>query len=220
MRHRLFTLTLAGLLAAVALLPAQSTTQQTPPAGSQPPAGQRAGGGRGRGAIQVLTLTAPWATGAEIPMKFTQAGGDTSPALSWSEPPQGIGSFVLMVHDVSAPVAPGTDDMLHWLVWNIPATARALPEGVPQGPELPDGSRQISVTGPNYRGPAAPASGPSHVYLFELYAIEGTVDVPAIGAPGATVPQIRAAVMTAIAGRVRGKGVTVGVSRNALPPSR
>lgn len=222
MPRRLFTLTLVCLLSAVALLPGQATTQQTPPTGSQPQAGQRAGGagGRGRGAMQVLTLTAPWASGAEIPLKFTQAGGDTSPALSWSDPPQGIGSFVLVVHDVSAPVAPGTDDVLHWLVWNIPAAARALPEGVPQGPELPDGSRQISVTGPNYRGPAAPASGPAHVYLFELYAIDGLVDVPAIGAPGATVPQIRAAVMAAMAGRVRAKGVTVGVSRDARPPSR
>ena len=65
-----------------------------------------------------------------------------------------------------------TDDVLHWMVWNIPATTTALPEAVPQGAESPDGTRQISVTGPYYRGPAAPATGPVHHYVFELYALE------------------------------------------------
>lgn len=169
--------------------------------------------GRGRGGLQVMTLTAPWAPGAAIPLKFTQAGDDVSPALTWTDPPDGTGSFVLVVHDVSAPVAPGTSDTLHWLVWNIPATARSLPEAVPQGPQLADGTRQISVTGPQYRGPAAPASGPPHVYLFELFAIEGTVNVPALGPAGASVPAIREAVMAAIAGRVRGKAVVSGIFR-------
>ncbi|MGE3344290.1 MAG: YbhB/YbcL family Raf kinase inhibitor-like protein [Vicinamibacterales bacterium] len=172
---------------------------------------QVAAQGRGRGGMQVMTLTAPWAPGAAIPLKFTQAGDDVSPALTWTDPPDGTGSFVLVVHDVSAPVAPGTSDTLHWLVWNIPATARSLPEAVPQGPQLADGTRQISVTGPQYRGPAAPASGPPHVYLFELFAVEGTVNVPALGPPGASVPAIREAVMGAIAGRVRGKAVMSGI---------
>ncbi len=201
------TSSLAALPASVAN--AQATAQQ-PQRGAPPPQAPQ-GRGRGRGGIQIMTLTAPWAPGAEIPVKYTQAGGEVSPALSWSDPPEGTGSFVLVVHDVSAPVAPGTDDVLHWLVWNIPAEARSLAEGVPQGPQLADGTRQISVTGPQYRGPGAAADGPAHVYLFELYAVEGTVNVPALGPAGASVPQIRAAVLSAIAGRVRGKAVTTGV---------
>jgi Raf kinase inhibitor-like YbhB/YbcL family protein len=168
-------------------------------------------GGRGRGGMQIMTLTAPWTPGGTIPDVYTQAGSDTSPALSWDNVPEGVGSFVLLVHDVSAPVSPGTDDVLHWLVWNIPADARSLPERVPQGPQLPDGTRQISVTGPNYRGPGAPASGPPHVYLFELYALDGMLTVPALGPSGASVPQTRAAVLSAMAGRVRGKAVTAGI---------
>lgn len=175
-----------------------------------PPTASAQRGGRGRGPVQVMTLTAPWAPGGEIPVKYTQAGDETSPALSWANVPDTAGSFVLIVHDVSAPVNPGTDDVLHWMVWNIPADARSLPEGVPQGPELPNGTRQISVTGPNYRGPGAAAAGPPHVYLFELYALDGMLDIPALGAEGATVAQTRAAVMAAMAGRVRGKAVTVG----------
>ena len=73
---------------------------------------------------------------------------------------------------------------------------------------LQDGSRQISATGPNYRGPAAPASGPPHHYVFELYALDTTVDVPAVAASPA---ETRAAVTAAMAGHVRGKGVLVGL---------
>jgi len=213
MRMPRLALTLALVFTAVALIPAQAPPPPGAQATTQPPAQRGGAGGRGRGAMQIMTLAAPWAPGTEIPLKYTQAGDETSPALSWTNVPDTAGSFVLIVHDVSAPVNPGTDDALHWLVWNIPAAARSLPEGVPQGPELPDGTRQISVTGPNYRGPAAPASGPPHVYLFELYALDGMLDIPALGPEGATVVQTRAAVVAAMAGRVRGKAVTVGTFR-------
>lgn len=223
------TLALWLVFTAATLLPAQTP----PPAGAslQAPQGQRAGGappqatpapgapagqpgrggGRGRGGTAIMTLTAPWAPGAEIPLRYTQAGGEVSPALSWNEPPANVVSFALIVHDVSAPVNPGTDDLLHWMVWNIPAASRGLPEGVPMGSQLPDGMRQISATGPNYRGPGALASGPPHVYVFELFALDSMIDVPALGAPGASVPQIRAAVTNAMATHVRGKAVTSGV---------
>ena len=224
MRTTRFTLALMLVFAAAALVPAQTpppatTTVQTPPVQTPPPgappqtpAPGRGGGGRGgRGGTQIMTLTAPWAPGAEIPLKYTQAGGEVSPALSWSNPPETVVSFALIVHDVSAPVNPGTDDVLHWMVWNIPAASRGLPEGVPRGSQLPDGTRQISATGPNYRGPGALASGPPHVYVFELFALDSMIDVPALGPTGASVPQTRAAVMAAMATHVRGKAVTSGV---------
>lgn len=222
MRTARMTLALMLVFAAVALVPAQTpppttTTVQTPPppgAPAQTPAapGRGGGGGRGgRGGTVIMTLTAPWSPGAEIPVKHTQAGGEVSPALSWDNPPETVVSFALIVHDVSAAVNPGTDDVLHWMVWNIPAASRGLPEGVPRGSQLPDGSRQISVTGPNYRGPGALASGPPHVYVFELFALDSMIDVPALGPTGASVPQTRAAVMAAMNTHVRGKAVTAGV---------
>ena len=128
--------------------------------------------------------------------------------MSWTGAPDSAVSFVLIVHDPNAPVGNGTDDMLHWMLWNIPGSARSLPEGVPQGPQLPDGTRQISASGPYYRGPAAPASGPVHHYLFELFALDTVIDVPPVGqAPALT----RAAVVAGMAGHVRAKGVTVGL---------
>jgi hypothetical protein len=156
-----------------------------------------------------MTLTSSaWPDAAAIPAKYSQAGRDVSPPLTWSNVPETPTSFVLIVHDLDAAIQPGTDDMLHWLVWNIPGTARALPEHVPQGASLPDGSHQISATGPNYRAPGAPATGPAHHYVFELFALDAAIDVPAVGASPA---QTRAAVLQAMAGHVRGKGVYTGL---------
>jgi Raf kinase inhibitor-like YbhB/YbcL family protein len=156
-----------------------------------------------------MTLTsAAFSDGGSIPRKHTQAGDQTSPPLAWSNVPDGVTSFALIVHDADAAIAPGTDDTLHWMLWNIPAAARNLPEGVPQADQLPDGTRQISATGPYYRGPGAAAAGPAHHYVFELFALDATVNVPAVGAqPVAT----RAAVVAAMAGHVRGKAVVVGL---------
>jgi Raf kinase inhibitor-like YbhB/YbcL family protein len=171
-------------------------------------------GGRGRG-VQTMTLSSPaFASGAAIPVKHAQPGDEASPPLAWTGAPDSTVSFVLVVHDPNAPIGNGLDDVLHWMVWNIPGTTRSLAEGMPQGPELSDGARQISVTGPYYRGPAAPSTGPVHNYVFELYALDAKIDVPAVGAaPAAT----RAAVVAAMAGHVRAKGAIVGTFRRAVP---
>jgi Raf kinase inhibitor-like YbhB/YbcL family protein len=158
-----------------------------------------------------LTTTA-WTDGGQVPLTHTQAGEEVSPPLSWSNAPEGTTSFVLIVHDVDAATGRGTDDMLHWMLWNIPGTATALPEAMPHGSQLPDGTRQISVSGPYYRGPGAPASGPAHHYLWELYALDATIDVAAVGASPA---ETRAAVLSAMAGHVRGKAVLVGLFKRA-----
>ena len=218
MRTARMTLALVLVFAAVALVPAQTpppatTTVQTPPPTGTPvqtPAapGRGGGGGRGRGGTVIMTLTAPWAPGAEIPLKYTQAGGEVSPALSWDNPPETVVSFALIVHDVSAPVNPGTDDMLHWMVWNIPGSTRSLAEAIPFGPELPDKSRQISGTGPYYRGPGAPATGAPHHYMFEIYALDAPIDVPAVGQ---SPPLTRAAVEAAMVGKIRARGTLVGL---------
>jgi len=178
-----------------------------PPGGAPAQPGQR-GGGRGRGAVAVMTLHGIWPDGGSIPARYTQAGGEQSPPLEWTDVPDGIVSYVLLVHDVDAAAGGGTDDVLHWLLWNIPGAQTQLAGAIPEGPELQTGARQISATGPFYRGPGAPASGPAHHYVFELFALDTTLDVPAVGASPA---QTRAAVTAAMAGHVRGKAVLVGL---------
>ena len=197
----------------VVSLAASFAEAQTPPS---PVAPQRPGqpGGLppqqfGRRTVEPLTLsTSAWPDGGVIPTRHSQAGDEVSPPLSWNAGPEGTMSFVLIVHDMDAATGNGTDDILHWMLWNIPASSRGLTEGQPQGNQLPDGTRQISASGPYYRGPGAAAAGPPHHYVFELYALDVMLDVPAVGA---SPPQTRAAVMAAMAGHVRGKGAYVGL---------
>lgn len=180
-----------------------------PPSGSQPPPGGQRGGGRGRGAVQVMTLTSTaWSDGGQIPAKYTQAGDESSPPLAWSNAPEGVVSYALIVHDVDAAIGNGTDDVLHWMLWNIPATVTAIHERAPALSQLPDGTRQISATGPYYRGPGALSSGPPHHYVFELFALDTLLEVPAVGQ---SPPQTRAAVVAAMAGHIRGKAAYVGL---------
>jgi Raf kinase inhibitor-like YbhB/YbcL family protein len=185
----------------------------TPPGGAQQP-GRGAAANRGRAGIRVMSLTSSaFADGGMIPARHAQPGRDVSPSLAWSGAPDSTRSFVLIVRDLDAAIGDGTDELLHWMVWNIPGTASSLPEGMGQG-TLPNGMRQISASGPYYRGPAAPSTGPAHHYAFELYALDATINVAAVGL---SPPATRAAVMAAMATHVRGKGVLVGLYRRPAP---
>ena len=127
----------------------------------------------------VLTIPA-WPDGAQIPAKFTQAGEQVSPELKWSNVPAGTQSFVVNMLDPDVAISRGTETQPHWIVWNIPAGASGLPEAMKPGAELPDGTRQISASGPGYRGPGAPATGPLHHYTFEVYALDAKLDVTSV----------------------------------------
>jgi hypothetical protein len=163
-----------------------------------------------------MTLTIPgFPDGGQIPVKFSQAapgvavGEGTSPAMSWANVPVGTQSFFLHMHDLDLARNKTTDDQAHWVLWNIPATATGLPEGVPKGSQLPDGSYQISATGPMYRGPGAGAKGPFHHYVFELYALDTKLDVK----PSVDAFETRANVMKAMQGHILAKAVYGGLFR-------
>jgi Raf kinase inhibitor-like YbhB/YbcL family protein len=170
---------------------------QTPAAPAQPP----------RPAMTLTTTAFP--DGDPIPARYTQAGEQVSPELKWSNTPPGTQSFLLHMHDPDVARNKTTDTQVHWLVWNIPGTATGLPEGVPKGEKLADGSQQISASGAVYRGPGAPATGPQHHYTFEIYALDTKLDVPAT----ADAFETRANVMKAVQGHILGKAVYVGLFR-------
>jgi Raf kinase inhibitor-like YbhB/YbcL family protein len=119
-----------------------------------------------------LTSTA-FAHEEPIPQKYTCDGEDISPPLQWSDPPQGTQSLALICDDPDAPI--GT--WVHWVLYNLPAEARALPEGVPSDAELPDGSRhgENSWRRLDYGGPCPPSG--THRYFFRLYALDTVLDL-------------------------------------------
>src|SRR4051794_27967500 len=182
---------------------------------------QETGGGgsptsRAAGAPGAMTLTIPgFPDGGQIPVKFSQAapgvapGEGLSPAMRWANVPAGTQTFFLHMHDIDVVRNKTTDDQAHWVFWNIPATATGLPDGLPKGSKLPNGSYQISATGPLYRGPGAAANGPFHHYVFELYALDTKLDVK----PSADAFETRANVMKAIQGHILGKAVYTGLFR-------
>jgi Raf kinase inhibitor-like YbhB/YbcL family protein len=205
--------TLAVVLLAATLALGQA---QRGGGGGAPPAGAAQGGAARGAAAPAMTLTTTgWMDGDIIPNKFTQAVPmAVSPALTWTNAPAGTQSFVLHFHDPDVALQNNTNDQVHWLVWNIPATTTMFAEGMPQGPTLPDGSKQISASGQVYRGPGAPATGPYHHYTFEIYALDIKLDTIE---PGANEQETRTKVMAAIQGHVRGKAVMFGLFRR--PPA-
>lgn len=116
-----------------------------------------------------LKVSSPqWKPGQAIPKKYTGDGADVSPPLVFEGAPAGTRSFALVCDDPDAPV--GT--WVHWVLYEIPGTAKGLPEGVPTDPSLSDGSRQgrNSWKKHGYGGPSPPPGKP-HRYFFRLYAL-------------------------------------------------
>ena len=164
-------------------------------------------GGRGGGGGGIVTLavsSTSFPDGGEIPAKYT-GGQGASPQLSWSGAPAATMSYVLIMHDTDAAIPAGSlnNDISHWVVWNIPASATSIPEGGP----VPSGANQYSLRGPQYMGPAPPAGHPYHHYIFTVYALNSTLDVPA----GAT----RADVEKAMEGKIIARGTYVGRAKPA-----
>ena len=152
-----------------------------------------------------LTTTA-FEDGGIIPNKYTQASAATpvSPELKWTHVPDGTVSFAMILHDPDTSLTKTTEEVLHWLIFNIPGTATGLPEGVPSDAQLPDGSVQglNRAKKVGYMGMGAGAAGPYHHYTYELYALDTKLTL----GPDAT----RADVMAAMGGHILGKGVLVG----------
>jgi Raf kinase inhibitor-like YbhB/YbcL family protein len=128
--------------------------QSTPPAGTD------------------LRLTASsFRANGEIPARFSCDGDDTSPALSWGDPPAGTRSFALAMVD---PDHAG-GNAIHWIIYDLPASTRELPEDVPQGPDAAGGHQGTNSFGnTGYKGPCPPP-GNGHRYVFHLFALDATL---------------------------------------------
>jgi Raf kinase inhibitor-like YbhB/YbcL family protein len=149
-----------------------------------------------------FTLTSPSFTqGAAIPSQHTCDGPDRSPALSWSGAPAGSRSFTLIVDDPDAPAGV----WVHWVLFNLPASATGLPENVAREDTLPElggavqGRNDSRKTG--YAGPCPPPGKP-HRYVFTLFALDGPLELR----PGAT----KADVEGAMEGHVLGNAQLMG----------
>ena len=110
--------------------------------------------------------------GGTIPQKYSCDGQNVSPPLEWRGAPDRTKSFAIICDDPDAPRGSFT----HWLLYDIPPTTTALPEG-----DAYTGTAGLNGFGKSgYGGPCPPRDDPAHHYAFRVYAL----DVPSLGNPG------------------------------------
>ena len=148
-----------------------------------------------------------------MPRDYTPDGRNVSPPLTWSNLPPATKHIAVVCED---PDAGNPPPFVHWVIYNIPAAAKGLPEGIPIDPAA---AMPAEITGavqgisgfrrPIYRGPAPPPGKPHH-YHFVVYALDADLGLK----PGLT----RADLLAAIAGHVIGQGEIVSIyERKATP---
>ena len=148
----------------------------------------------------MLTLTSgAFADGGTIPKRHTCEGQDAAPPLAWTGAPAGTKSFALIVDDPDAPdpKAPKRT-WVHWVLYDIPASATGLPEGgaLPSGAR--NGRNDWGRTG--YGGPCPPIG--RHRYFHKLYALDTVLGD--LGGPG------KGALENAMKGHVLAESVLMG----------
>lgn len=134
---------------------------------------------------------------------FSQAGDDVSPPLAWTQV-QEAQSYALVVED---PDAPREDPVIHWLMWNIPAAATSLPQGIAVAahPIEPAGAVQGANTAGRhgYIGPKPPKGHGVHHYHFQLFALSKRLEME----PDTPLPEL----LTALKGTTIASGELVGL---------
>jgi Raf kinase inhibitor-like YbhB/YbcL family protein len=180
--------------------------------------GGREGAGGGQGAGRAAEAPVPrlklsssgFTDGGAYPLDFTcyANGGNAqnpsvvNPPFSWTNVPKGTQSFVLALNGTDNHPNKGIDMEMFWVVYNIPGTATSIAQGLKPG-DLPDGSHQAKgqrdIQG--YRAPCAPAGVGRLHYLFNLFALDSMLSLPA----GATEADIK----KAMDGHILGSSINV-----------
>ena len=149
-----------------------------------------------------LLVTSPaFTSGKTLGERYTQDGENMPPPLAWTGAPPGTRSYVVLAEDSGVNRA---EPIVHWIVYNIPPSARTLASSEPVEGELPNGAMQgkntmgkMSYVGPN------PPTGQTHPYHFQVFALNTRLDIDPATAD-------RTAVLNAIKGRVLAVGDVIG----------
>ncbi len=159
-----------------------------------------------------LTVSSPaFKDMADIPFENTQYRGNVFPGLTWSRGPAATKSYAVIMQDTDAVVQGSA--ILHWTMYNIPATATSLAPAMSAPPAGASYGPNIRGVAQAYMGPRTPA-GPKHRYHLQVFALDTVIPAN----PALTYAELSAAMK----GHVLASGQTIGlglVDPNAPPPA-
>jgi len=146
---------------------------------------------------RLAVTSSGFTSGKTLDERYTQNGENTPPALEWGKGPSGTISYVVLAEDSGVNRA---EPIVHWIVYNIPSSARSLSAEGPVEGALPNGALQgKNVMGKmSYVGPKPPA-GQTHPYHFQVFALSTRLDIDPANADRTTV-------VNAMKGRVLASG--------------
>lgn len=114
-------------------------------------------------------LETPWESGGAIDPRYTCDGGDVSPELGWTTPPEGTVELALIVTDQNA------DATVHWVVAGIEPSSGQQPDSA----EFVGGIEGVNDFGEvGWTGPCPVAGELPHTYQFRLVALSDEAQLP------------------------------------------
>lgn len=144
-----------------------------------------------------------------VPEANSAYGDNTSIDLSWADLPEGTQQLALICDDpIVVEIGMMEQPFVHWVMYNIPASASGLPAGLPSDATLEVDGLGGAVNGlnglrrPGYFGPRPPANGQLHAYHFRVYALDDALNLePGLG---------KAELLDAMEGHVLATGMLMG----------
>ena len=144
-----------------------------------------------------------------VPEANSAYGDNTSIDLSWADLPEGTQQLALICDDpIVVEIGMMEQPFVHWVMYNIPASASGLPAGLPSDATLEVDGLEGAVNGlnglrrPGYFGPRPPANGQLHAYHFRVYALDDALNLePGLG---------KAELLDAMEGHVLATGMLMG----------
>lgn len=109
----------------------------------------------------------------DMPISCSCKGNEVSPELLWENNTPNVKSYAVLLtdYDVPTPAFP-LYNLSHWVIYNLPASVRSLPEGVTtEQMRMLSGKVGKNGTGDTaYIGPCPPVG--RHAYVFRVYALD------------------------------------------------
>lgn len=150
------------------------------------------------GPIAALIVSSSFAPGASMP---ASVGRGAPVVLSWSGVPRDAKSIAVIVEDVDVP---GPSPFVHWLVYDVPAHARAL-----DAVTLAASKQGMSSNGVIGFAAPRPPPGERHRYKWQVFALDS---VPRF----AVAPVARDGLVSAMRGHIVAAGALVGTYARAM----